>query len=126
MKKLLIIILSMLVSSAVFAAGSPYLAAAANGSKPSSAMSNAPGQAPFFIIFDENGAYLETVANPYKGEEGAGPMALNMLKEKGVKIFAAESFSGERFKAFMKSKGMTSATFKGTAEAAAKTLIKKK
>ncbi|TCK59891.1 NifB/NifX family molybdenum-iron cluster-binding protein [Seleniivibrio woodruffii] len=126
MKKLLIIMLSVFVSTAAFAAGSPYLAAAANGSKPSSAMSNTPGKAPFFILFDDKGAYIESIPNPYAGEEGAGPMAIGMLKDKGVKIFAAESFPGERFKGFLSSKGMTSAVFKGSAEAAAKSIIKKK
>ncbi|WP_303851329.1 NifB/NifX family molybdenum-iron cluster-binding protein [Seleniivibrio woodruffii] len=126
MKKILLVFVSLIFASVVSAAGSPYLAAAVNGNKTSSAMSATPGKAPFFIIYDEKGVYLETVANPYKDEEGAGPMAINMLKEKGIKVFAAENFPGERFKGFLKSKGVSPAVFKGTADNAAKSLIKKK
>lgn len=114
------------MASAVFAAGSPYLAAAVEGNKASSVLSTKPGKAPFFALFDANGNYLESVANPYKDEEGAGPMAIVMLKDKGVKVFAAESFPGERFQGFLKSKGMAPAMFKGTAENAAKAITKKK
>lgn len=123
MKKLLVVLL-MFVFSASFAA--PYVAVAADGAKPASQTSNTPGKAPFFVIFDENGKFIESLPNKFAGVDGAGPMAVNMLSEKGIKVFAAQSFPGERFVGFLKSKGITGTAFKGTAEAAAKSAVKKK
>lgn len=123
MKKLLVVLL-MFVFSASFAA--PYIAVAADGAKPVSPTSNTPGQAPFFVIFDEKGKFIETLPNQFKDMDGSGPMAVNRLQERGIKIFVAQSFPGGRFVGFLKAKGIAGVAYKGTAEAAVKSVLKKK
>ncbi len=123
MKKILTAFL-MLVFSVSFA--EPYIAVASDGAKPASAVSETVGKAPYFIIFDEKGVYMESVPNRFRGTEGAGLAAVGMLKDSGVKVIIARSFPSERFTVFLKSKDMTGKPFKGSAEDGAKSVIKKK
>ena len=58
--------------------------------------SQAACRASFFLIFDENGALIETLINPFKGAgDGAGLGVVKMLEDKRISAVIAERFGGE-------------------------------
>jgi len=63
-------------------------------------------QAPFYLLFDEQGEMLEVVSNPYAGvDRGAAPQAALLLADNGVTLLVAGDF-GARFVSELKEKGI--------------------
>jgi len=58
-----------------------------------SEISSLGARAPFYLIFDEKGEFLETIPNPFaRGGGGAGFAVAKMLADKGVKSVIAGAF----------------------------------
>jgi predicted Fe-Mo cluster-binding NifX family protein len=50
-------------------------------------------RAPYYLLFDSNGALLEALENPYaRAERGAAPKVAAMLADKKVELLAAGKF----------------------------------
>jgi len=98
---------------------SDMIAVAANDNTVSAAVGNQPGPSPFFLFFDKQGVFVGAVNNPYKDAGNPGPVVLDFLASKGIKILVAGWF-GPQIVEVMKSKGMRPVEFKGNAKDAVK------
>ena len=98
------------------------IAVAANGETNAAAVSTQAGGAEFFLIFDEKGNLLETLANPEKNAASPGTAVVHFLVGKGVTTVVAEGF-GPKIVEVMKGKGIKSVVFKGSVEEAVKKLL---
>lgn len=128
MKKIGLTVLSMvfLLTSLVYAADQVKIAVAAEGKGTSSKVSGVAARAPYFLIFDGSGKFLEAVDNPYKtAKRGAGTSVVPFLAQKGVTMVVAGEF-GENMIQAMKGKGMEYLEFKGSAEEALKKVLEAK
>jgi predicted Fe-Mo cluster-binding NifX family protein len=48
------------------------------------------GRAPYYLIFDEKGKFIEVIANPFNmGGGGAGIAVAKMLADMGINVFLA-------------------------------------
>jgi predicted Fe-Mo cluster-binding NifX family protein len=60
-----------------------------------SPISDQPGRAAFFLVFDEEGRLLETLKNPFsRGGGGAGFGVAKMLADRQVDLVVAGKFGG--------------------------------
>ena len=84
-----------------------------------------PAHAPYFIVYDKSGKILDIVQNPYRVGPAAGPKTAEFISGLGVKMFVAESFGAGRMSVILNSSGIKTVIFHGTADEAAKKLIKK-
>ena len=76
------------------------------------------GRSPFFLIFDEQGALLEVVKNPFStGGGGAGFGVAKMLGDKGVNSLIGGKFGGNIIGA-LKERGIQAREMTGTAKEA--------
>jgi len=98
------------------------IAVAANGETNAAAVSTQAGGAEFFLIFDEKGNLLETLANPEKNAASPGTAVVHFLVGKGVTTVVAEGF-GPKIVEVMKGNGIKSVVFKGSVEEAVKKLL---
>jgi len=98
------------------------IAVAANGETNAAAVSTQAGGAEFFLIFDEKGNLLETLANPEKNAASPGTAVVHFLVGKGVTTVVAEGF-GPKIVEVMKGKGIKAVVFKGSVEEAVKKLL---
>jgi len=104
---------------------SPIIAVAANGNTVSASISDQPGPSPFFLFFDKQGTFVGAVNNPYKDAGTPGPVMVDFLASKGIKILVAGSF-GPQIVEVMKGKGMRVAVSTGTAKDAVKKALELK
>ncbi len=104
---------------------SAYIAAAVEGPSGSALLSGVAARAPYYIFYDKSGRVTESIQNPFRSQQAAGPRLTEFLVSKGVKIFIAESFGNGRMPALLTSRGVTLKESKGTADDAVKQLIKK-
>ncbi|MBN2086851.1 NifB/NifX family molybdenum-iron cluster-binding protein [Candidatus Peregrinibacteria bacterium] len=66
------------------------IAIASVGKKEDSDVSSRGGRAPYYLIFDDKGKFLETVSNPFAiGGGGAGPSVAKMLVDMNVDTIIA-------------------------------------
>lgn len=66
------------------------IAIASVGKKEDSDVSSRGGRAPYYLIFDDKGKFLETVSNPFAiGGGGAGPSVAKMLADMNVNAVIA-------------------------------------
>jgi predicted Fe-Mo cluster-binding NifX family protein len=107
---------------ALTAAGKGKIAVAANGQTSAAPISVQAGGAAFFLIFDKEGKWIETLANPEKNGATPGPAAVDFLAGKGATVIVAEGF-GPKIVEVMKGKGIRAVAFKGTAEEAVKNFL---
>jgi len=103
------------------------IAVAANGQTPASTVGKQPGRSPFFLIFDGKGIFVQGIDNPYYKEQagGAGISVADFLAAKGVTVVVAEAY-GPKIVEVMKSKGIRTVAFTGTAADAAKKALSSK
>jgi len=81
-------------------------AIAADGKEASSPISHLSGRAPFFIVYDENGNFIEVLVNIYLEQEfGIGPEAAAMLAEKKVTVLVG-GMAGPKMKKVLDAKGV--------------------
>ncbi len=104
---------------------SPIITVAANGNIVSAAVGDQPGPSPIFLFFDKQGAFVGAVNNPYKDTGSPGPVVLDFLASKGIKVLVAGWF-GPQIVQVMKSKGMRPVEFKGNAKDALKKALELK
>ena len=119
-KCLLIVTLLFIMSSLAFA-GQEKIAVAANGETPEASVSSRPGLAPFILLFDAEGRFMEAVPNPGKN----GIVVAGFLAKRGVTIIVAEGF-GPIIVEIMKGEGIKPVAFTGTAEVAVKEVLRGK
>jgi predicted Fe-Mo cluster-binding NifX family protein len=82
------------------------LAVAATGSAMDSDVAQHAARAPFFLLFDEKGALLEAVANPFaKVDRAAAPQAAAWLADSDVTLLVAGDF-GPRFISALQQRGI--------------------
>ena len=128
MKKIGLTVLSMvfLLTGLVYAADQGKIAVAAEGKTAAAKVSGVAARAPYFLIFDGSGKFLEAIDNPYKtAKGGAGTSVVPFLAEKGATVVVAGEF-GENMIQAMKGKGMRYLEFKGSAEEALKKVLEAK
>lgn len=130
MRHLKLIILSVFLMLSVLAGHAAektgaYIAAAVDGPSGSALLSGVAARAPYYIFYDKTGKALETIQNPFRSQQAAGPRLTEFLVSKGVRIFVAQSFGSGRMPALMTSRGVLLKEFNGTADDAVKQLIKK-
>jgi predicted Fe-Mo cluster-binding NifX family protein len=107
-------ILSLALSA--MAAGEAVTAVAADGGTADAAVSQQAARAAYFLLFDEQGALVEAVANPYReAAGGAGPQVVAFLAEKGIRTFIAGEF-GPRTEAILQGRGIKAMIAAGSAE----------
>ena len=104
MKRLLFVILaiSLLISVSALAEGQDKIAIATDEKDPQSPVSNRMGQSPFYLLFDENGSFVEAIDNPFKNErkrpEGSMIESLTFDEKGTVTGGVATPSRGERDK----------------------------
>lgn len=92
------------------------IAVAALGKKPDSEISEQAGRSPYYLIFDEQGALLEMLKNPFsRGGGGAGFGVTKMLADKRVEVAVAGMF-GQKMVAALQERGLRACTSKGTVQ----------
>jgi len=99
------------------------IAVAALKKSENSPISGQAGRAPFFLIFDDTGALVETVNNPFRvGGGGAGFGVAKMLADKEVTTIVAEKFGGNMIGA-LQERGIEGFETSGSAAEAAMHLL---
>jgi predicted Fe-Mo cluster-binding NifX family protein len=94
------------------------IAVAAYQKSQTSEISVQAGRAPFFLIFDERGALLEILKNPFSvGGGGAGFGVAKMLGDKQVQVVIAGKFGSNMIDS-LKEKGIHTYEMKGIAKEA--------
>lgn len=104
----------LLISIAVFAEQKPVLiAVASDGKTADSNVSGLAGRAPYYLLFDAAGNFVEVLDNPYKNARGgAGPSVINFLVQKDVTFTVAGTF-GQNMISMMDRNGIKRLAFKG-------------
>ena len=127
MKKSISVMLVLMLLSSVwaFAGQKERIAVSANGQTPAASVSSQAGRSPFFLLFDENGKLIETIANPAKDSQNSGKAVADFLAGKEVTVIVAEGF-GPQIVGVMKGKGIKAIAFKGSAEEAVKKVLQSK
>ena len=99
MSNIRIKILGLLVTLLLFAghcvAGEEgfTIAVASDSQETTGKISIVAARAPYFLVFDQDGNLLETVANPNANDAGgAGPRAAAFLADKNIKVVIAGRF----------------------------------
>ena len=78
-------------------------------------MSDKAALAPYFLIFDEKGNFVEAIDNPFKEKKlEAGKLLADFLPEKGVTAIIGTDYCGDIIGIF-KNKGVTAYNFEGSA-----------
>lgn len=122
MKRIALTILSVIfqLTVLVYAAEQGRIVVAAEGKTAAAKVSGVAARAPYFLIFDGSGKFLEAVDNPYKtARRGAGTSVVPFLAQKGATTVVAGEFGVKMIQA-MKGKGMGYLEFRGSAEEALK------
>jgi len=128
MKKIGLTILSVifLLIGLVYASEQGKIAVAAEGKTAAATVSGVAARAPYFLIFDGSGKFLEAADNPYKtAKGGAGKSIVPFLAQKGATTVVAGEF-GKNMVDGMKGKGINYLEFKGSAEEALKKALELK
>ena len=100
------------------------IAIAAEDQTPAAKVSHQAGFSPFFLLFDEQGTFIEATRNPFKGHMvyGSGKAVVDFLAKRGVKVIVAEVF-GKGIREVMASKGIRLVEVKGNATEAVKRVL---
>ncbi len=86
--------------AAVSFAGDPYIGVAADSKETNAVISSKAARAPYFLLYDQKGAFLEATMNPAIDRPGgAGNAAATFLAEHKVKKVVAGDFGSKMTKA---------------------------
>jgi len=100
------------------------IAVAAENSIETSEISDKAGRAPFFLIFDGSGAFIEAIENPAQNQQGGASASVTALLEKAsVNILVAANF-GTKMENNLKAAGIEYHEHSGIAKKVVETLIK--
>jgi predicted Fe-Mo cluster-binding NifX family protein len=125
MKKTAIAVLSVifLMTSLVYAADQGKIAIGSEGKTAAAKVSGVAARAPYFLIFDGSGKFLEAIDNPYKtAKGGAATSVVPLLAQKGATVVVAGEFGKYMIDA-MKGKRIQYLEFKGSVEEALKKVL---
>jgi predicted Fe-Mo cluster-binding NifX family protein len=90
------------------------MAVASTGRDEASVISPRPGRSKFYLIFDEDGRFLETLSNPFsRGGGGAGFGVAKMLADKDVDVVVGGQF-GDKMAEALAQRGLTYHAFEGS------------
>ena len=123
-----VVIWPLLVSAGAWGgqAGKGKIAVATEGDTPGAKVSSQAGFSPFFLLFDSEGAFLESLKNPAQTTGmGSGTAVVDFLASKEVKVLVAEGF-GSKIVQYVKDKGMEPVEYKGNAAGAVKRVLQSK
>jgi predicted Fe-Mo cluster-binding NifX family protein len=82
------------------------IAVASSGRTPSDPIGTVAARSPYFLLFDENGAFLGSVENPHAGSGGGtGRLVAEFMAERGVRTMIAGNF-GRNIKTDLEEKGI--------------------
>jgi len=91
------------------------IAVAADGPTADAAVSRQAARCAYFLIFDGQGDWIESLANPYRqARGGTGPQVADFLAQKGVDTFIAGEF-GTRMSDALQRKGVAMRIATGSA-----------
>jgi len=130
MKKIAVFSLMVLLTAS-FAVSTVYgdmikIAVASDGRTVSSAVSSVAARSSNFLIFDGSGKFVEAISNPHKEiRRRAGPVVVNFLAQKGVRVILAQSF-GKKMVDAMKVGDIVYFEYKGKADDAVRKYLKQK
>ncbi len=101
------------------------IAVAAETDTELSKISDKAGRAPFFLIFDGNGAFIKAIKNPAQYQQGgASSSVATLLKKESVKTLIAVKF-GAKMENNLKAAGIKYLEHSGTAKEVVESIIKK-
>jgi predicted Fe-Mo cluster-binding NifX family protein len=121
MKRLIFVLLValFLTSGLAIAEQKGKICVATQEKSPEAAVSDLAALAPYFLIFDEKGNFLEAIDNPLKDEKGKAAKLLGgFLTEKGVTTVIGKDYCGD-IVGILKNQGITPYNFEGSAAEAA-------
>jgi predicted Fe-Mo cluster-binding NifX family protein len=121
MKKVIPVLLValFLVTGMAFAEQKGKICVATKEKSPEAAVSDLAALAPYFLIFDAKGNFIEAIDNPLKDEKGkAGKLLGGFLTEKGVTAVIGKDYCGD-IVGILKNQGITPYNFEGSAAEAA-------
>ncbi len=102
------------------------IAVAAESGTESSKISDKAGRAPFFLIFDDSGAFIKAIKNPAQYQQGgASSSVTTLLKKESVKTLIAVKF-GAKMENNLKAAGIEYLEHSGTAKEVVESIIKEK
>jgi predicted Fe-Mo cluster-binding NifX family protein len=122
MKKATVLMIFAICLTAVFAASAVSaqkgkIAVASDGKSDTAKVSAVAARSPFFLMFGQDGKFLEAIANPHKDAGGnASGLVTAFLSDKGVTDVIAGNF-GDKMKNALKQKGIASFELKGSSAA---------
>ncbi|WP_291466182.1 NifB/NifX family molybdenum-iron cluster-binding protein [Desulfobacula sp.] len=120
----IVVVLLVTLASGV-TAQTMKIAVPAIGSEKNSLISEKTGKAPFFLIFDEKGNFIEAIKNPAKDQSGGiSRTVVALLSDKNVTMIIAGSI-GVKMKQALTDHHINFVNKIGTADDAVKTIIQK-
>lgn len=122
-----ILLLPLSVGAVAHEGAQGKIAIAAEDRTPAAKVSHQAGFRPFFLLFDEEGTFIEATRNPFKGHMvyGSGKAVVRFLAERGVTVIVAEVF-GKGIREVMASKGIMPVAFEGNVEEAVRSVLRSK
>ena len=117
-----VLVVLFLVVGVAFAEQNGKIMVGTKQKSPEAAVSELAAQAPYLLIFDHKGNFVEAIENPLKGNVESGKLMLGLMVEKGITAIIGKDFCGDIIGIY-KNKGITAYNFEGSAaEAVTKVL----
>ncbi|MCA1796988.1 MAG: hypothetical protein LC645_05515 [Geobacteraceae bacterium] len=111
---LLFVVVMLFSAFPVCAASEARIAVAAEEPRASARVSPVAARCAWFLLFDKNGEFIESVANPFRDASGAAAaQVVKFLADSGVDLVIAGNF-GAKMLDNMASNGMRHLEFSGT------------
>ena len=120
-----VLVVVFLVVGVAFAEQNGKIMVATKQKSPEAAVSDLAAQAPYFLIFDNKGNFVEAIENPLRGNVESGKLMLAFMLEKGITEVIGRDFCGDIISIY-KDKGITPYNFEGSAAEAVTKLLEGK